>query len=225
MRRLTGQMVWRVVALAAILAAAVIAAAVIELPDVDTIRLAAADGGVWAAAGFSVVYAVVTLTPVPKNLVSIAAGVVWGLPVGFVIVYAGAIAGAAAGFGISRVLGRAVIERLTGARMAAIDRALGNRGTAAVIGTRLVPVIPFTVLNYAAGLTGVRLRHYLVGTAVGIVPGTAAYIAVGAYGFALGWPFFLAVGILGALTIGGALYAARMRHRAVAGRHQEEGNA
>lgn len=47
---------------------------------------------------------------------------------------------------------------------------------------RLVPIVPFTAINYTAGLTGVRLRDYTLGTAVGIIPGTVANVALGTCG-------------------------------------------
>ena len=192
---------------------AVIVGVLVPLPSVEDVRAAAESGGLWVAAGFSVAYAVASLTPVPKNVVSIAAGLVWGLPVGFLIVYVGAVLGAVLAFAVSRLLGRSIVERLTGTRVAQVDRLLAQRGVAAVIGARLVPLVPFTVLNYTAGLTSVRLRDYTIGTMVGMIPGTIAYVAVGAYGLTLGWPFFIAMGALGALTLGGAIYAARARRR------------
>lgn len=202
---------WRAVALLVFLAVAIMVGIVVPWPDVDTIRAAVAEGGGWAAASFVVAYAVASLTPVPKSAVSIAAGLAWGLPMGFALVYAGALLGAFLAFGVSRLLGRSLVERLTGARVSRVDDLLRDRGVSAVVGARLVPVVPFTVLNYTAGLTSVRLRDYAVGTSIGMIPGTVAYVAVGAYGVGLDWPFFVAMGALGALTIGGAAYAVRMR--------------
>ncbi|MDQ3453171.1 MAG: VTT domain-containing protein, partial [Actinomycetota bacterium] len=78
----------------------------------------------------------------------------------------------------------------------------------------LVPVLPFTAINYAAGLTAVRLRDYALGTALGIIPGTVAFVALGAYGSTPGsWPFVVAVVALVALITGGAAVARRSRRR------------
>jgi uncharacterized membrane protein YdjX (TVP38/TMEM64 family) len=213
MRYLTPAVTWRAAAFVVFVVVAVIVGVLVPLPSVEDVRAAAESGGAWVAAGFSVAYAVASLTPVPKNVVSIAAGLVWGLPVGFLIVYVGAVLGAVLAFAVSRLLGRSIVERLTGTRVAQVDRLLAQRGVAAVIGARLVPLVPFTVLNYTAGLTSVRLRDYTIGTMVGMIPGTIAYVAVGAYGLTLGWPFFIAMGALGALALGGAIYAARARRR------------
>lgn len=74
--------------------------------------------------------------------------------------------------------------------MERVDHLLARRGVAAVLAGRLIPVVPFTAINYVAGLSGVRLGHFMIGTAVGIVPGTLGSVAVGAFGSRLAsWPF------------------------------------
>ena len=90
--------------------------------------------------------------------------------------------GATGGFLVGRRLGRPSVDRLLHGRLQQADRVLAHHGLAAVLAVRLLPLFPFTPLNYAAGLVGVRLRDYVVGTAVGILPGTFAYVAVGASG-------------------------------------------
>ncbi|WP_256714196.1 TVP38/TMEM64 family protein [Microbacterium sp. RU33B] len=181
--------------------------------DVEVIRAAAAEWGWAGALVFLVGYAALTLTPVPKNLLGIAAGVVWGFWVALVLVYVGALLGAAASFVIGRALGREAVERLTGARVARLDEVLARRGFLAVLGARLIPVIPFTLINYGAGLTAVRRRDYALGTAIGILPGSAAYVALGAYGFELGPPFWIALAAIGVLSIAGIVVGAVVRSR------------
>ncbi|TQJ30942.1 TVP38/TMEM64 family protein [Microbacterium sp. SLBN-146] len=181
--------------------------------DVDAIRAWAADIGWGGAVLFLFGYAALTLTPVPKNLLGIAAGVVWGFGIALVLVYVGALIGAAASFVIGRLLGREAVERLTGARIARLDDLLARRGFLAVLGVRLVPVIPFTLINYGAGLTSVRTRDYALGTAIGILPGSAAYVALGAFGFEFGPPFWIALTVLGVLALAGVVAAAVLQRR------------
>lgn len=205
--------IWRAAIFVAFIIVVAVVGLTVPLPSVGEIRAAAADAGWRGAVAFVVAYGLVTLTPIPKNVVSIAAGITWGLGVGVILVYLGALIGAALAFAIGRGLGRDAVERFTGARVARVDDVLRRRGVLALIGVRLVPALPFTVINYTAGLTSVRGRDYAVGTMVGILPGTIAYVAVGAYGTTLGWPFYVAAGVLGLLTIGGVIYSVRLGRR------------
>lgn len=199
--------------LAAIILALTIAGFFIPLPSVEEIQETAASAGAWGVVGFALAYAVLSLTPAPKAVLSVVAGVVWGMFWGSLAVYVGALAGAAASFALSRALGRETVERFAGARVQTVERAIRDRGLAAMIGARLVPLVPFTALNFLAGLTSVRTRDYAWGTVIGILPGTLAFVGVGAYGFTLDWPFFVALGVLGALTIAGAVWGWRAKKK------------
>lgn len=203
--------IWRLVALAAFILAATLIGVFVPLPAVSVLRSSAATAGGWGPIGFILGYGIVTLTPVPKSVLSILAGLVWGFWIGVITVYIGALLGAGAAFLLGRWLGREAVERFTGTRVARVDELLRRRGFLALLGARLMPVVPFTVINYTAGLTAVRRRDYALATAVGIIPGDLAYVAIGAYGFQLGWGFWVAVGSLGLLTIGGAVLGIRTR--------------
>jgi uncharacterized membrane protein YdjX (TVP38/TMEM64 family) len=172
----------RLVALGALLLMAVVAALLVDVPSAGQLRSRIDDTGWPAAIAFVGAYAVATLLPVPKNVFSIAAGATFGPPAGVGLVLAGACLGAGVAFWIGRLLGRDAVERLTGGRLARVDAVLFRRGFVAVLGLRLVPLVPFTALNYAAGLSAVRWSHYIGATALGIVPGTVALVVLGAYG-------------------------------------------
>jgi len=181
--------------------------------DLDAVRRWADGLGPAGAAVFVLGYAGLTLTPAPKNVLTVAAGLVWGFWPALGMVYVGALLGAAASFVIGRWLGREAVERLTGARIARLDAALAHRGFLAVLGARLVPVIPFTLINYGAGLTAVRPRAYAFGTALGIIPGCVAYVALGAFGLEFGPAFWVALSALGVLALAGVIAAAVLRRR------------
>ncbi len=83
-------------------------------------------------------------------------------------------------------------------RLQQADRVLARHGLVAVLAVRLLPLFPFTPINYASGLLGVRPRDYVLGTAVGIVPGALAYAAVGASGAD---PLGIVVGVGGLLVL------------------------
>jgi uncharacterized membrane protein YdjX (TVP38/TMEM64 family) len=113
-------------------------------------------------------------------VLTLAAGAIFGLQAGVVIVFAAAVLGASAAFLVSRYVARAAIEqRIAGnARFAAIDRAVGAQGRKIVFLLRLSPVFPFTLLNYALGLTRVRFADYVIAS-IGMLPGTLLYVYYG----------------------------------------------
>lgn len=150
-------------------------------PDVARLRDWAVAAGPAAPLAFALLCAVGSVALVPKPLLSVAGGVAFGPVLGAVVVVAGVTAGAVASFAVARGLGRdAVRDRLRHGRAAAVDALLARRGVWAVIGLRLLPVVPFGVVNYAAGLSGLRLGAFALGTAVGVVPATAVYTTTGA---------------------------------------------
>ncbi|MBX9473027.1 TVP38/TMEM64 family protein [Microcella sp.] len=201
----------RAIALGVFVALAVAVGLIVGVPPLEQVQQTVASWGWAGGAVFVALYAAITLTPAPKNVLSVAAGLIFGFAGALALVYLGALLGAAAAFGLGRSLGRDAVERYTGTRVARLDELLRRRGLAAVIGVRLIPIIPFTAINYGAGLTAVRLRDYALGTAIGIIPGSAAYVALGAFGLEFGWPAWVAIGVLGALTLAGAIWAERGR--------------
>ena len=202
----------RLALLGVLLVVLVAAAVVVGVPDADALREDVAALGPLAPVAFVPLYAAVTLLPLPKNVLSAVAGLLFGLVGGVLLVLPGALLGALAAFGLGRWLGRDAVERFTGTRVARVDALLARRGLVAILVSRLVPVLPFTGINYAAGLTAIRLRDFVIGTAIGMVPGTVAYVALGAYGTSpTSWPFVTAVVALLVLSLGGAWFASRRR--------------
>jgi uncharacterized membrane protein YdjX (TVP38/TMEM64 family) len=187
----------RAALLAVPVCAGVVVALTVDLPDVGPARswLAGA-GGAGALAAVAAV-ALVLLTPVPRSAVSVLLGLVAGFGAGVAIALAGGLLAAVVAFGLSRALGRPAVARLGGPRMAAVDRLLAGRGFVAVATGRLLPVVPFVVLSYAAGLTAVRFPVYLLGTAVGMLPGTLVQVGLGASAGVLGgWLLAAAAAVL-----------------------------
>lgn len=129
----------------------------------------------------------------------------FALPVALPVVIAGTVLGAAMSFGLARVLGRPQSAlALRGDRLQRLDALLARRGFVATVLARIVPVVPFAVVNYAAGITRVRTLPFLAGAAVGTLPANVSYVM---FGGALvadsgigGWLAFGAGGI--ALTAG-----------------------
>ena len=129
---------------------------------------------------FVVGYAVAVIGFVPGSVLTLAAGAIFGLAEGTTYVFIAAVLGSTGAFLLARHGARAAIEkRIEGdARFAAIDRAVGGEGRKIVFLLRLSPVFPFNLLNYALGLTQVKLADYLVASH-GMLPGTLLYVYTG----------------------------------------------
>jgi uncharacterized membrane protein YdjX (TVP38/TMEM64 family) len=145
-------------------------------------RFAAAVAGLgaWGAPAFVVGYALAAVAFVPGSLLTLAAGALFGLVRGSIYAFAGATLGATLAFLVSRHLARGLVERRVRAnrRFAAIDAAVAAEGRKIVFLLRLSPVLPYTVLNYALGVTRVRLADFVLASA-GMAPGTVLYVYYG----------------------------------------------
>ena len=138
------------------------------------------DQGAWGPAVFIVGYAVLTVAFVSGALLTLTAGAIFGIVEGTLYVFVAATLGASIAFLVARYLARSAVEaRIRGdKRFTAIDRAIGGEGRKIVFLLRLVPFLPFILLNYALGLTRVRFADYLVAS-VGMLPATVVYVYYG----------------------------------------------
>lgn len=135
--------------------------------------------GPWAPLVFIGALVVGTLFFVPATIFTIAAGLLFGPVYGILFGWIGLNLGAAIGYGIGRAGGGPVkpfLDRKAGRVM----RIMHAHGVGSVISLRMVPFLPFSVLNYSFGLALLRPRDYFIGTAIGVVPILVAYVFVGA---------------------------------------------
>jgi uncharacterized membrane protein YdjX (TVP38/TMEM64 family) len=127
-------------------------------------------------------YVIATVCLVPGLLITLAGGALFGFAAGTALVSVSSVAGATAAFLVGRMLAREWVARKTAAwpKFRALDRALRARGFWIVLLTRLSPAFPFNLLNYAYGISEVRLRDYVLGSWIGMLPATALYVYAGA---------------------------------------------
>jgi uncharacterized membrane protein YdjX (TVP38/TMEM64 family) len=137
-------------------------------------------GWAWGPVVFAVAYALACLV-LPGSLISLAAGSLFGVVVGTVVVSLASVTGASLAFWLGRTLARGLVEkRLAGnPRFRALDQAVAAGGFKIVLLARLSPLLPFTLLNYAFGLTKVRFHDYLLASWIGMLPGTVLYVYLG----------------------------------------------
>ena len=130
----------------------------------------------WAPFAYMALYAIGTLLGLPGLVLTILGGVTFGVWPGALYVLIGANVGANLAFGLARVLGRDFVSRFVKGPIDAIDRQLRDQGTMRILQLRLIPVIPFNLLNFVSGLSSVKHRSYLIGTLAGMVPGIYVYV-------------------------------------------------
>jgi uncharacterized membrane protein YdjX (TVP38/TMEM64 family) len=137
--------------------------------------------GLWGAVTFIAIYVAATVLFVPGSVLTLGAGALFGVGWGSIYVSIGSTLGATCAFLVGRYFARdAITRKFEGnEHFAAIDRAIANEGWKIVLLTRLSPVFSFTLLNYAFGITRVKLSHYLLASWIGMMPGTVMYVYLG----------------------------------------------
>ncbi len=136
--------------------------------------------GTLAPVVFIVIYNIATLLFIPGSVLTIKGGCLFGLLWGSIYVLIAAILGATFAFLIGRYLSRDWVCRQIGKhpKFQAIDKAIAKEGLKIVFLTRLSPIFPFNLLNYALGVTQVSLKDYILGS-IGMIPGTIMYVYMG----------------------------------------------
>ena len=199
---------WAAVGLGVIGAAALMVAAgwyVLTLERFDPATVAAMareSGPVAPLVVVGLLVTAVVIGPIPTLPITVAAGALFGVGPAMFYTMAGGLLGAGAAFGIARLAGQPLVARFTRSHMALCPRCSDALLFWVVLGSRLIPVVSFALVSYAAGLTAMRFPAFLLATAIGMLPMTALYVSVGA-SLAIE-PWWAAVGgvVAGALVLG-----------------------
>ena len=140
-----------------------------------------AELGVWGWLIFVLIYILACVFFVPGSILTLGAGVIFGVIKGSIIVSVASILGATCAFLVGRHLARDWVAKKieTDEKFKTIDEAVAREGWKIVGLTRLSPLFPFTLLNYAYGLTRVSLKDYFFASWIGMIPGTILYVYIG----------------------------------------------
>jgi uncharacterized membrane protein YdjX (TVP38/TMEM64 family) len=210
----------KAVAAIALIAAFVIAVRLLPLGDWITQFQTWVRGiGPMGYAVYVLAYAVCCVFIIPALALTLGAGAIFGFVEGTLVVLAGATIGATLAFILARTVLRRRVERMTAnnPKFRALDRAITREGTKILWLVRLSGFPPFTWVNYAFGLTGVRLAPYVAITFFGIIPGTLAFTWAGAAGAAAltgtGNRVLLGVTAVGAVAV--AVFVGRIALNAI----------
>jgi len=137
--------------------------------------------GAWGPVAFVALYILACVLFIPGSALTLGAGVLFGVINGSIVVSIASTLGATLAFLVGRYLARDAIAAKTkgNAKFAAIDKAVAQEGWKIVGLTRLSPIFPFNLLNYAFGLTQVKLKDYFLASWIGMMPGTVMYVYIG----------------------------------------------
>jgi uncharacterized membrane protein YdjX (TVP38/TMEM64 family) len=190
----------------ALLALAVIIGAAFGVRHLVQSQFRPEDVGVWirsfGAIGpfvFVLLLAVAPLVFIPGSLLTAAAGLAYGWQFGIIVVAIGNNLCANLGFFIARRLGRERIDKLTRGRLGKIEERLGRAKFKTILSLRVMPIAPFQLINYGAGISSVKWKDYFWATLIGTLPGTFFFTYIGSHlhwrhpqlYFALGALFFM----------------------------------
>ncbi len=186
--------------------------------------------GVWGPIALILIYIIATVGMIPGTLLTVGAGALFGLWIGVLAVVIGSNLGAIAAFLLGRTLMHGWTEAIVARspNIAVLDRAVAQQGFRIVMLTRLSPLFPFNLLNYAFGMTSVSFRDYVVASAVGMLPGTILYVYLGAAAGSLAKltteaegnvasRLWFAIGLVITLVL--TVYLHRLAHTALARQH------
>ena len=160
--------------------------------------------GIWAPLIFIAIYIAGVVLFLPGSVLTIAGGLIFGPVMGTVYNLSAAVIGASIAFLISRYLAADWVATKTGGKLKQLKQGVEQEGWRFVAVVRLIPLFPFNLLNYALGLTQIRLSAYITASAIFMLPGTIAYTYLGSLGQAAvtGKPgeiitkVFIAIGLL-----------------------------
>lgn len=158
--------------------------------------------GGWAPALYIGLFILLPAFFFPVAVLALAGGLLFGLWWGSVYTFIGAVLNCAMMFLLARYVGRSQVQRLVEQKLSPqwqrrLQMADGKEGFLLLIILRLIPAVPYNLINYTFGLTGISFSSYLLASAIGIIPGTFAFINIGDKTLEAGSPsFWIAIGLL-----------------------------
>ncbi|MDO4910688.1 MAG: TVP38/TMEM64 family protein [Corynebacterium sp.] len=170
---------WKKILVAALI---IIAAYIVVTyrPTTTGLRALADQYGDWFYILYFFIYIVVTQLPIPRTVCTLTSGILFGPVKGFALVICATTISAAISFSIVRLLlGDWMAPRLRHPAVAGINERLAKRGWLAIISLRMIAAVPFSILNYVAALSSVRLLPFVIATAIGSAPGSLATVFLG----------------------------------------------
>ncbi len=172
--------------------------------------------GIWAPIIYISLYTLGTLLILPSTPLNLTGGAIFGIWWGTLWTTVAAVFAAAVAFTFTRTIGRELIAKKLAGRWQAIDAEIRTGGLFYMLAIRLLPIIPYGLVNFTAGLTSIRYQDYLTGTILGTVPGVLPFVMMGASLQALSQgdivPLMFASALTGMLVAGATWYRRRRQN-------------
>ncbi len=213
----------RIIMTAVVAAALVAVVLLVPLPTAVQLRDWATSLGPWFPLAFFGAHVVVTVLPFPRTVFTLAAGLLFGPLLGIVIAVTASTLSALIALLLVRALGWQLSNLVSHPRVDSLNVRLRERGWPAVLSLRLIPAVPFSVLNYAVGASSVGVLPYFLATMVGLLPGTAAVVILGDAMTGNVSPLLVLVSLCtAAVGVGGLVYETRRYRREHPGHRDPE---
>jgi uncharacterized membrane protein YdjX (TVP38/TMEM64 family) len=135
--------------------------------------------GIWAPIIYIILYTIGTILILPSTPLNLSGGAIFGIWWGTLWTSIAALIAAIVAFAFTRTVGRDAVSRKLAGRWEAMDAEMRQGGVFYMFAIRLLPLIPYGIVNFAAGLTSIRFRDYLMGTFLGTVPGILPFVMMG----------------------------------------------
>lgn len=135
---------------------------------------------------YIIMFSLVPLTLFPDSILAIAGGLAFGLFNGYIYTTIGALIGGSISFYISKKLGRNIVKKLTNDKLDNIESMINEKGFFIIFLLRLIPLFPFDLISYGAGLTSISYKDFLLATFIGTIPGILVFTNIGAQSVNLG---------------------------------------
>lgn len=182
--------------------------------------------GIWAPIIFIELYVVATVLILPSTALNLAGGAIFGPWLGILWTSIGAIIAAIVSFAFTRTVGRELVAKRLAGRWQAMDVEVSRGGIFYMFAIRLVPIMPYGLVNFAAGLTSVSFKDYVLGTTIGTVPSVLPFVLLGSSGIKAirtgdVLPLLAALTLTGLLVAGSTWYRRRRTFPAKAVRNMK----
>lgn len=171
-------------------------------------------GGIWTPVIYIALYTLATILVLPSTVLNLTGGAIFGPWLGTLWASIAAVIAAVVAFTFTRTVGRDLVAEKLATRWQSMDAEVRQGGLFYMFAIRLLPIIPYGLVNFAAGLTSIRFQDYLLGTILGTVPGILPFVLIGSSGLRAMktgdvLPLLGALGLTGILVAGATWYRRR----------------